>query len=216
MNGGLRAFGPRLLSDSTSNWEEILVTIQPVAPRHLLTVAEYLEIGEIEVGYSELVEGRLLMSPSPAPDHNYAAFRLAVRLEECAPPGWEIITDIDVDLQLAPAHAPGTVRRPDLVVVAAEARQRVRREGGVLRASELLLVVEVVSPGSTRTDYVAKRNEYADAGIPHYWVLDTSDPCSLLACHLAGEFGYADGGSVTGRFSADEPFPVEIDLGALR
>jgi hypothetical protein len=49
------------------------VTIQPVAPRHLLTVAEYLEIGEIELGYSELVEGRLLMSPSPAFDHNNAA-----------------------------------------------------------------------------------------------------------------------------------------------
>jgi hypothetical protein len=39
--------------------------IQPVAPLHLLTVAEYLAIGEIEPGYSELVEGRLLMSPSP-------------------------------------------------------------------------------------------------------------------------------------------------------
>lgn len=48
------------------------MTIQPVAPPPLLTVAEYLEIGEIELGYSELVEGRLLMTPSPAPDHNSA------------------------------------------------------------------------------------------------------------------------------------------------
>jgi Uma2 family endonuclease len=192
------------------------VTIQPVVPRHLLTVDEYLEIGEIELGYTELVEGRLLMSPSPAPDHNYAAFRVGVRLEGSLPPGWEVITDIDVDLQLAPADAPGTVRRPDLVVAAAEARQRVRREGGVIRASEVALVVEVVSPGSTRTDYVAKRNEYADAGIPHYWIVDITEPVSLLACHLAGEFGYADGGSVTGRFAATEPFPVDIDLDALR
>jgi metal-responsive CopG/Arc/MetJ family transcriptional regulator len=38
-------------------------------------VAEYLEIGEIELGYSELVEGRLLMSPSPVPGLNRAAFR---------------------------------------------------------------------------------------------------------------------------------------------
>ena len=192
------------------------MTIQPVAPRHLLTVAEYLEIGEIELGYSELVEGRLLMSPSPAPDHNYAVSRLLVRLEGVLPPGWEAIPDIDVDLQLAPADAPGTVRRPDLVVADAEARQRIRRGGGVLRASDLLLVVEVVSPGSTRTDYVAKRDEYADAGIPHYWIVDPTEPVSLLACHLAGEFGYADGGSVTGRFTATEPFPVEIDLDALR
>jgi hypothetical protein len=38
---------------------------------------------------------------------------------------------------------------------------------------------------------------------------------SLLVCHLAGEFGYADGGAVTGTFTTTEPFPVEIDLDAL-
>ncbi len=192
------------------------MTIQPVAPPHLLTVAEYLEIGEIELGYSELVEGRLLMSPSPAPDHNTAGFELAVALRARLQPGLRVIPDIDVDLQLAPPEAPGTVRRPDLVVVREDAVQRVRREGGVLRASEVLLVVEVVSPGSTRTDYVHKRSEYADAAIPHYWIVDTTEPVSLLACHLAGEFGYADGGTVTGRFTATEPFPVELDLDGLR
>jgi Uma2 family endonuclease len=191
------------------------VTIQPVAPSHLLTVAEYLEIGEIEPGYSELVEGRLLMSPSPAPDHNSAGLEMAVALRVGLPKGLRVVPDIDIDLQLAPPDAPGTVRRPDLVVVHAEAVQRMRREGGVLRASEVVLVVEVVSPGSTRTDYVHKRSEYADAGIPHYWILDATEPMSILACHLAGEFGYADDGTATGRFVATEPFPVEIDLDVL-
>ena len=191
------------------------MTIQPVAPPHLLTVAEYLEIGEIELGYSELVEGRLLMTPSPAPDHNRAGFRMAVELERQLPPGLEVIPDMDVDLELAPAEAPGTVRRPDLIVVPLEARKRVRAEGGIIRASEVLVVMEVLSPGSRRTDHVHKRGEYADAGIPHYWIIDTTEPVSLLACHLAGEFGYADAGSVTGTFSATEPFPVTIDIGAL-
>jgi Uma2 family endonuclease len=86
----------------------------------------------------------------------------------------------------------------------------------VLRASEVILVVDVVSPGSARTDHVLKRSEYADAGIPHYWIVDPSEPVSLLACHQAGEFGYVDDGAVTGRFSATEPFPVEIDLDGLR
>ena len=48
------------------------MTTQPMAPPRLLTVAEYLDIGEIEIGYSELVEGRLVMSPSPVPDHDHA------------------------------------------------------------------------------------------------------------------------------------------------
>ena len=191
------------------------MTIQPVAPLHLLTVAEYLEIGEIEPGYSELVEGRLLMSPSPVPDHNYALLEIAVQFRSQLPRGLEVLQDMDVDLQLAPPDAPGTVRRPDLIVVPHDARLWVRREGGVVRASDVLVAVEVVSPGSKRTDYNHKRGEYADAGIPHYWIVDIDPPVSLLACHRAGEFGYADDGAVTGTFRAVTPFPLEIDLDAL-
>ena len=39
---------------------------------------------------------------------------------------------------------------------------------------------------------------------------------SLIACHLAGELGYVDGGASTGVFTTTEPFPVRLDLGALR
>lgn len=79
-----------------------------------------------------------------------------------------------------------------------------------------MLAIEIVSPGSSRTDRVAKRHEYADAGIPHYWILDLDRPISLLTCHLAGEFGYADGGEHTGTFRATEPFVFELDLETLR
>lgn len=50
------------------------MSIQPAA--RLLTVAEYLAIGEVESGYSELVEGRLVMSPSPSPRHNLASWEI--------------------------------------------------------------------------------------------------------------------------------------------
>jgi hypothetical protein len=35
---------------------------------------------------------------------------------------------------------------------------------------------------------------------------------SLLACHLAGDLGYAAHGETTGVFRADAPYPVTIDL----
>jgi Uma2 family endonuclease len=73
----------------------------------------------------------------------------------------------------------------------------------------------VVSPGSKRTDYRVKRDEYADAGIPHYWIIDTSEPISLVACHQAGESGYRDAAAVTGTFTTDVPFPVKLDLTTL-
>jgi hypothetical protein len=69
------------------------------------------------------------------------------------------------------------------------------------------LVIEIVSPGSVRTDRLTKCGEYADARIPHYWIVDITRPVSILVCHLAGEFGYVDSGEITGAFTAREPFP---------
>jgi Uma2 family endonuclease len=180
-----------------------------------MTVAEYLAIGEVESGYTELEEGRLVLAASPIPDHGVATVEFAIQLRPQLPPELEIIADMDVDLQLAPADAPGTVRRPDLILVQRSARQRVRRDGGIIRASEVVVAVEVLSPSSRRLDQIGKRAEYADAGIPHYWIIDVDEPVSLIARHLAGEFGYVDGGAVTGVFRTSEPFPVEIDLDAL-
>jgi Uma2 family endonuclease len=186
-----------------------------ITPDHPLTAVEYLEIGEVESGYTELAEGRLELSPSGVWRHNRAGNKLWQAIEARLPSHLTSTTDIDVDLQLAPADAPGTVRRPDVVVVRSDAVERIDREGGVLRASDVVLAVEVVSRGSQRLDRRVKRDEYADAGIPHYWIVDLDEPVSLTACHLAGEFGYVDGGSVTGIFRATEPFPVDVDLDVL-
>lgn len=183
------------------------MTAAPTIPPRLLTVAEYLELGEPPWGYTELVEGRVVMSPSPHRRHNRAAFRLATELQPQLPAELEVLLDLDVDLQLVPPDEPGFSRRPDVVVT--------RRAEGVIPASDVVIAVEVVSPGSVRTDHMVKRAEYADAGIPHYWILDVRERPSLLACHLAGEFGYADAGPVHGVFRTAVPFPVRLDLDTL-
>ena len=74
------------------------MTADPVStperePR-LLTVAEYLALGETELGYDELVEGRVFVSPSPGPDHNRAVFRVAVQVEPQLPPELEVLLDL--------------------------------------------------------------------------------------------------------------------------
>lgn len=188
---------------------------QPLPVPRLYTVAEYMALGETEPGYSELVEGLMIVNPGPTPDHNFTGIEVVLALRRHAPADLVCVTDIDVDLQLAPPEDPGFVRRPDVVVFRRTELERVRREGGAVRASGVVLVVEILSPSSKRTDRVVKRSEYADAGIPHYWVLDLAAPVSLLVCHQAGEFGFADGGERTGTVTVTEPFPVEIDLDAL-
>ena len=184
-------------------------------PDHLLTIEEYAALGETETGFTELVEGRVVMSPSPSRKHNKAAWLLGRQLESQLPPELDFTPDIDVDLALASGDAPGFSRRPDLLISYREASARVDHEGGVYRADEVVVVVEIVSPGSKRTDYRVKHDEYADAGIPHYWIVDITEPVSLVACHQAGESGYLDAAAVTGTFTTDVPFPVKIDLDAL-
>jgi Uma2 family endonuclease len=78
------------------------------------------------------------------------------------------------------------VRDPDIVVV----RDRVF-EGRPARvpAADVVLVVEIVSPGSRGTDHVMKLHEYAKAGIENYWIIDPDAPINdrFLAYHLEGE-----------------------------
>jgi Uma2 family endonuclease len=117
---------------------------------------------------------------------------------------------------MVPAGRPGHARRPDLIVVESGTVDRAYDERRLIRAAEVVLVVEIVSPGSVRMDNVIKRGEYADAGIGHYWIIDLDRPVSLLACHLGGELGYVDAGAITGKHTATEPFAATIDLAKLR
>lgn len=188
---------------------------RPQPPHHLLTVDEYIGLPEEGGARTELQEGALVTSPSPIPRHMVAMGRLFGLVERQLPAVLRAVPDVDVDLELAPSDKPGFVRRPDLVVVDAAAFERVEGEGGVLRAADVVLAVEIISPGSKRLDTVVKRGEYADAGIPHYWIIDLNRPITLAACHLAEEFGYLDGGDVGGEFSTTVPFPVRVRLDDL-
>lgn len=181
---------------------------------HPLTAREYAALPEDDGVRYELAEGWLMMSPRPVPRHQKGIRELGRQLVPQLP-GYEVLQEVDIDLQLAPPDAPGTVRVPDIVVVTREAFHRVDGDGTLLRASEVLLAVEFFSPGSTRIDTVVKHHEYADAGIGHYWMIDLHDGPSLVACHLAGEFGYQNADPIDGVFTTAEPFGVRVDLDAL-
>jgi len=190
------------------------MTVLP-QPGKLLTIADYAALPEDDQRRWELLEGNLLTSPSPTPRHMIAVAQLYGLIASQLPPDLRAVPDVDLDLQFAPADQPGTSRRPDLVVVSEAELHRVEDEGGLLRAAAAVLVVEIISPGSRRTDTVIKRGEYADAGIAHYWIIDLERPTSLIAAHLAGEFGYQDSGEVTGVFDANDPFAIRLELDAL-
>lgn len=62
----------------------------------------------------------------------------------------------------------GKFREPDLVLIR-DARDARRRNRFWLGAD---LTVEIVSPDAPKRDRVEKRRDYAEAGIPEYWIVD--------------------------------------------
>lgn len=114
----------------------------------------------------ELVDGELLVTPSPAPQHQIALRELIIALGEYLerePIGEALFSPSDVELE------PEDVRQPDAFVVSRKELKRVVREGNPVR--ELLLAIEVVSPSSGRHDRVKKRSGY-QRHVPEYWIVD--------------------------------------------
>lgn len=95
----------------------------------LLTIDDYLALGEFEHGYTELLEGRLLLTPGLAPRHSRAIYRFMAELERQLPGDLEAVPQADIDLELAPPDEPGFSRRPDLVVVDRSVLPRIEAAG---------------------------------------------------------------------------------------
>lgn len=177
------------------------------------TVDELMRLPEGNWRY-ELVEGALVMTPAPKPAHQKVAGRLYRLIEDCAV---EAAAPVDVYETLGIRLAKDTVVIPDLVVVRADAPSL---QAALLRPRDVLLVVEVVSPGSTVRDRTEKPYLFAEAGIPHFWRIETTQyrGCTkelpvVIAHELVGDNQYKTT-QVAGageRFCVSDPYPIEFD-----
>ncbi|HEY5858419.1 MAG TPA: Uma2 family endonuclease [Aldersonia sp.] len=141
------------------------------SPHGLLTLDQWDAIEVDQTRRWELSEGIPIMSPRPHPLHQRISRRLTQLLEHALPADLEALQEVEVTTD---ANFPPSVRAPDIVVV--PRRVTVQRSPRVL-AADVLLVVEIVSPGShwlPQTDHLIKLHEYAKAGIPHYWIVDST------------------------------------------
>jgi Uma2 family endonuclease len=112
------------------------------------------------------------------------------------------------------ASFPPSVRDPDIVVI----RDSVfEQRSSQVPAADVVLVVEIVSPGSRGTDHVMKLHEYAKAGIENYWIVDpdAAPHDRFLAYRLDGE-NYRRVAAFDGsRIHVREPTEMEFTLDAL-
>lgn len=114
----------------------------------------------------EIIDGELFVTLSPNVRHQRAAFALAVRLRTylaAHPVGEVIIAPADVEF------SDDTVVEPDVFV----ARLVEGRPAEDLKHAGLpLLVAEVLSPSTERTDRGRKRELFQARGVPEYWIVN--------------------------------------------
>lgn len=114
----------------------------------------------------ELVDGELLVTPSPAYPHQSAVSKLLFALAsflEHERVGSAITSPSDVELE------PEFIAQPDIYVVSRAEERRVLSQGFPVRS--LMLAIEVLSPSSSRHDRVRKRPVY-QRHVPDYWIVD--------------------------------------------
>lgn len=114
----------------------------------------------------ELVDGQLLVTPSPALPHQLAAFELARLIADYVERfriGLTVIAPADVQ------YDDRTVVEPDIFVAPLLEDRRPRSYADL---GGLLLAVEVISPSSARADRITKRRLYQRQRVPEYWIID--------------------------------------------
>ncbi|QCX82938.1 hypothetical protein C9F11_46955 (plasmid) [Streptomyces sp. YIM 121038] len=184
-------------------------TVAPAWMHEQITAQEYDSWPEERCAGIEIVDGMVVVSPSASKRHNRLARILANALDAAAGPQWNADTDFDVRLQ----DIPLTNRRPDVVVYRADTI-----DISPTRAEHVLLVAEVVSPGSETTDRIVKTDQYAKAGIAFYWRIEqaaTGVPLVYTYVLDPAAQAYREGDMFTGAVKAVAPFPVEVDLGSV-
>lgn len=167
--------------------------------------SEAAERVEVPEGYRvEIVDGSILVAPTPSTQHVRIVWRLEGPLRESGPPGTAAVQMLTVEL-------PTTGERyvPDLVVVPVDV---LSGDGWVRSAADALLSVEVASPTNAEVDRVKKVRGYAMAGVPLYLLVDPpargvtlfSDPeGGLYRGHVQVPFGK--------KLALPEPFAFTLD-----
>ncbi|GAA2719732.1 Uma2 family endonuclease [Actinocorallia aurantiaca] len=183
--------------------------VTPAWMHEQVSAEQYDSWSEEQCAGIEIVDGMVVVSPSASKRHNRLARILANALEAAAGPDWNADTDFDVRLQ----DVPLTNRRPDVVVYRADTL-----DVTPTRPEHVLLVAEVVSPGSETTDRTVKTEQYAKAGIAFYWRVEqavTGVPLVYTYVLDPAVGVYREADVFTGVVKVVAPFPVEIDLGAV-
>lgn len=149
-------------ADWTPEWEAAQVFPVRVA----CSEEEYLALGESR--FLEYSDGFLEILPTPTIFHQLILKDIFLMLDD-----WVVARNLGLVL-FAPLKVrlrAGKHREPDILFMKRENSRRIGNDYW----ERPDLVMEVVSAKNRRHDLVTKRDEYARAGIPEYWIVDPEE-----------------------------------------
>jgi Uma2 family endonuclease len=156
---------------------------------------------------AEIIDGNLIVSPSGPPQHARTARRLSRALIPIEDKNdWESFSgDVDVCIE-----GPRDTVVPDYCLAPLNAPLWGDRE---LLSSSLIMVAEVVSPGSVETDRSTKPRIYAECGIPIMLIIDpVASPPAIVVLSDPEEGSYRTTTRTEMGKPVRLPSPVDFDL----
>jgi Uma2 family endonuclease len=132
--------------------------------------------------YETSPEGVLSVRPPPDSEHAMIASRLFAWLIMAGWPADQLLQVAGIRI-VGPDGDGGRI--PDVSVW-----EKPPARGVWSAVADLLLVIEIVSPGSEALDEVTKLREYASVGIPQYWVVnrDSAQTVTLYRLDRGGVY----------------------------
>lgn len=134
-----------------------------------MTLEEYLTYDDGTDQRYELDEGYLILLPPATGRHEFIAGLLLTYFSQA-------IQQQGLDLYASANGVefltrPQQPRKPDICLISRQQAQAIWGVSAIL-STPPVLAVEVVSPESVKRDYQTKLLEYAQAGVPEYWIVD--------------------------------------------
>ncbi|MDT0377936.1 Uma2 family endonuclease [Streptomyces sp. DSM 42041] len=174
-----------------------------VATTSLREVAHGLPVPE---GYRvEIIGGVIVVTPAPAGKHGRIVRQLGRALERDLPEGYDFEVNLGVD------KAPGSddYAIPDLFVAPVATLDT---WASTVPSLEVVFTAEVVSKSSQTIDRVAKRKQYAVAGIPLYLLVDPfAEEITLFSDPSHGEYRARHTVPWGDKLQLPEPLPALLD-----
>jgi Uma2 family endonuclease len=152
----------------------------------------------------ELIDGVVLVSPSPGPLHEGVAGLLGAKIGALCPPGHAVAPGVEI------RFSDQRCFTPDLAVVIGADN---RNPADWLVPRQVLIAIEIVAPTSLLMDRITKPALYAAAGIPYYWRVETDGGVEVSTYRLdLVEEVYRQTGEFRNAIDVPVPWPIRIPV----